>query len=167
MMNRSAVTTRRGRVQVLAMPALPSFTAPLLRLSDRLRWVPPLLARLAIGTAFVITGWGKLHSLEQVTAFFESLGIPAASLQAPMVATIELVGGALLIAGLFTRIAAGLLIGVMAVALATAILPAAEGNVLAAAASSLEASYLVIFVYLAVAGGGAVALDHVLWRDRR
>lgn len=148
------------------MPSLPRFTQPFLRLADSLHWLPPLLARVAVGIAFVLTGWGKLHSLDQVTEFFKSLGIPAAALQAPMVASIEFVGGLLLILGLGTRVAAGLLIGVMAVALATAIIPPAEGvtESFKAAVASLEVSYLLLFVYLAVAGAGPVSLDHKLWR---
>src|SRR5882672_10449969 len=86
----------------------------------RLAWLPPALARLALGVVFVQTGWGKLHSLDQVTAFFQSLGIPGAAVQAPFVAGVEFVGGLLLIAGLATRLAAVPLAGTMVVAILTA-----------------------------------------------
>lgn len=131
-----------------------------LALLDRHNWIGPLALRLVIGIAFISTGWSKLHNLEQVTGFFKSLGIPAAELQAPMVATIELAGGLLLLLGLGTRLAAALLIGVMSVALATAIIPNAAG--LTAILGSIEAMYLAVFVYLAASGGGAASLDRVL-----
>lgn len=147
-------------------PAL-SLPAPLDRIFGkplaflhRHTWIGPLALRLVIGIAFISTGWSKLHNLEQVTNFFKSLGIPAAALQAPMVATFEFAGGLLLVLGLGTRIAASLLVGVMAVALATAIIPNAAG--LTAIVGSIEAMYLAVFVYLAASGGGAASLDRVL-----
>jgi putative oxidoreductase len=136
--------------------------ARLTRLTDRLRWAGPLVLRLVIGIAFISTGWTKLHNLENITNFFKTLGIPAAHIQAPMVATIEFVGGLLLVLGLGTRLAAALLTGVMAVALLTAIIPQADG--LTAIIGSIEAMYLAVFVYLAANGGGSASLDHIMWR---
>lgn len=79
-----------------------------------------LLTRLVFGQAFAVTGYGKLDNLAGVTSFFEELGIPFASLQAPMVATIEFVGGILLLLGLGTRYVTLLLMSTMLVALVTA-----------------------------------------------
>lgn len=153
------------------MTPAPSLPAPLDRVFGRLlskplallnrhSWIGPLALRLVIGLSFISTGWAKLHNLEQITGYFKSLGIPAASLQAPMVATIEFAGGLLLVLGLGTRLAAALLVGVMTVALATAIIPNAAG--LTAIVGSIEAMYLAVFVYLAASGGGAASLDRVL-----
>src|SRR5579859_1158014 len=80
--------------------------AIVLSITSKLQWLPPLLARIAVGSVFAHTGWGKLHNLEKVTAFFRELGIPHPELQAPFVATNELVCGTLIIFGLFTRVAA-------------------------------------------------------------
>src|SRR5690606_41963006 len=55
---------------------------------------------------FVQSGWGKLHALEQVTSFFAELGLPAPGFHAVFVSATELVCGALVFAGLFTRLAA-------------------------------------------------------------
>jgi len=63
-----------------------------------------LLVRLYWGWQFVQTGWGKLHNLARVTAFFASLGIPFPGINAPFVATLEFAGGLLLILGLGTRL---------------------------------------------------------------
>lgn len=140
----------------------PAITRPILRLADRLSWLGPLALRLIIGVSFILTGWGKLHNLEGITGYFETLGIPAASIQAPMVSVFEFAGGILLVLGLATRVAAGLLSGVMVVAILTAIAPQASG--LGAIIGSLEAMYLAVFVYLAACGGGAASLDRVLWK---
>jgi putative oxidoreductase len=131
------------------------------RASNSLAWLPPLLLRVVLGVTFLLTGWGKLHNLEQVTRFFDSLGIPGASVQAPFVATLEFVGGILILAGLGTRIAAIFLITVMAVAIATAIWPKQS---LTDVLGSIEAVYLAGFVYLAIAGAGALSLDRVAAR---
>jgi putative oxidoreductase len=134
-------------------------------LSRRLAWLPPALARLALGVVFAQTGWGKLHSLEQVTEFFRSLGIPAASLQAPFVAGVELVGGLALVVGLGTRVASGLLAATMVVAILTAQLGNVHG--VADLFGLVEFAYLTVLVWLAVAGPGALSLDHAIARRRR
>ncbi|HEY6179269.1 MAG TPA: DoxX family protein [Kofleriaceae bacterium] len=131
-----------------------------LRVANKLAWLGPLAVRVVIGLAFVMTGWGKLHHLGDVTEFFTTLHIPMPHANAVFVASVEFVGGLLLIVGLGTRIAALFLIGVMAVATLTAVLPDADKQVL----SSIEISYLLSFLWLMLAGGGAVSIDHVIAR---
>ncbi|MEQ1736738.1 MAG: DoxX family protein, partial [Rhodoglobus sp.] len=82
-------------------------------ISERVQWLPPLVLRIVLGVTFTLAGWGKLHNLDKITAYFASLGIPAASIQAPMIATLELVGGLLLIAGLGTRVVSLLLMSTL------------------------------------------------------
>ncbi|MGH7803329.1 MAG: DoxX family protein [Candidatus Binatia bacterium] len=126
----------------------------------RLAWLAPLLARVAVGWVFLMTGWGKLNALDQIVGFFRSLGIPYPELQAPFVATVELVCGAMILVGLFTRIAVVPLIGTMVVAIATA----QWSNVsnLAGFLGLVETLYIVCFVWLAIAGPGAVSLDALI-----
>ena len=128
--------------------------------SDRLRWLPPTVARITVGWIFLQSGWGKLHNLPTVVSFFAELGIPAPQLQAPLAATAELLCGALLLVGLFTRVAALPLIGVMFVALLTAL----RGQI--HAASDLfglsEYLYIVILLWLGASGAGPLSLDAVL-----
>jgi putative oxidoreductase len=82
---------------------------------------PMLLAvRLYWGFQFAQTGWGKLHNLAKITAFFASLNIPSPAFNAPFVSTLEFVGGILLMLGLFSRPVAFLLAGNMLVAYWTA-----------------------------------------------
>jgi putative oxidoreductase len=144
------------------LTSLDRLTRPLLALCAKFHWIGPLAVRLVIGVAFVVTGWGKLHNLGQVTEYFTTLHIPFPGPQAAFVSTVELVGGALLVLGLGTRIAALFLIGVMTVATLTAKLPEAEH--LIDLASTIELTYLVTFVWLVVAGGGKASLDHVIAR---
>lgn len=138
-----------------------------LAITERLGWLPPLLARLVIGLVFVKTGWGKLHHLDTVVEYFRSLGIPRPELQAPFAATMEFACGLLVLVGLFTRLAAVPLIVIMIVALKTAF-----GDQLAKAGGGLdtlnelfglaEFLYVTLLVWLALAGAGAVSLDRML-----
>jgi putative oxidoreductase len=68
---------------------------------------PFLLAvRLYWGWQLVQSGWGKLHNIDKVTEFFTSLGLPAPGLTAHFIASLEFVGGVLLILGLASRLIA-------------------------------------------------------------
>jgi putative oxidoreductase len=123
----------------------------------RLAFLPPLLARIVVGVVFVQSGWGKLHNLDKVIAFFTDLGIPAPQLQAPFVAGTELVCGALLLAGLATRFAAIPLFFTMLVALATA-----QWENIASLNDlfgTVECLYGVMLIALMIGGAGRVSLD--------
>ena len=128
----------------------------------RIAWVPPLVLRVVLGVTFATTGWGKLGNLDAVTRYFESLGIPGATVQAPMVAALELAGGILILLGLGTRVASLVLAAVMTVALATAIWPNVAG--VRELLGSIEAAYLAAFLYLAAHGAGAVSVDTIAAR---
>jgi putative oxidoreductase len=75
-----------------------------------------LVVRLYWGVQMAQTGWGKLHSLERVTNFFTTLGIPAPGINAAFIATLEFVGGILFALGLGSRLIALLFVGDMMVA---------------------------------------------------
>src|SRR4051794_35481808 len=91
-----------------------------LKVLDDLKWVAPLLGRLAVGLLFLSTGWGKVHDIPKVTAFFTQLGIPAPGFHAVLVGYSELLCGAALVVGLLTRLATIPLIVSMIVAILTA-----------------------------------------------
>jgi putative oxidoreductase len=68
---------------------------------------PLLLAiRLYWGWQFYDTGWGKLSHLSQAVENFGNMGAPAPAFTAPFIATLETVGGILLILGLASRLIA-------------------------------------------------------------
>jgi len=129
---------------------------------DKLGWLASLLGRLSVGLLFMSTGWGKVHSLDKVTHFFESLHIPAPGFNAVLVGFSELVCGALLVLGLATRLAAVPLIMSMIVAILTAKLPDLH-NVFDLVGFD-EFTYLCVLVMIAIIGPGSVAIDHVLAR---
>ena len=131
-------------------------------LCSRLRWLPPTLARFALGWVFLLSGWGKLHNLGDVIEFFRSIGVPAPQIQAPFASGVEFVCGALLLAGLFSRLASVPLVVVMIVAIATA--RAEELTSLGALFGFVEYLYIVLLVYIAVEGPGPLSLDALMRR---
>jgi putative oxidoreductase len=138
----------------------------LLQMAGKIAFLGPLLARLTVGVVFVGTGWGKIHDLPKVAEFFEELHIPAPHFQAGLVATTELVGGALILVGLLTRLAALPLAFTMVIAILTAKLPKVEG--ITDLFGFEEVTYLVIFLWIALAGPGPVSLDWLIskrWFD--
>ena len=56
-----------------------------------------------LGLAVCSDGWGKLHNLDRVAAFFSSLHLPAPGPTALFVALVEFVGGILFALGLGSR----------------------------------------------------------------
>ena len=135
-----------------------------LAILDRLSWVGPLAVRLSLGAVFLGTGWGKLHNLAQVTSFFSELGIPFPAVQAAVVSAIELVGGTLILLGLFTRFAAVPLMGTMVVAILTAKRPEIDG--IRSLFAFEEFTYLAGYLWLTVAGAGKASLDALVFGRR-
>ncbi|HVU05523.1 MAG TPA: DoxX family protein [Polyangiaceae bacterium] len=119
-----------------------------------------LLGRLAVGLLFLSTGWGKVHNIPKVTMFFEQLGIPAPGFHAVLVGWTELLGGAALVVGLCSRLAAVPLAVSMVVALVTA----KRGDIhgIFDLVGQDEFTYLVVLVMIAILGPGKIALDRIL-----
>jgi putative oxidoreductase len=133
-----------------------------LDITRKLAWLGPLVARITLGVLFLSTGWGKVHSLAKVTAYFAELGIPFPGFQAPMVSFIELIGGALLVIGLASRFAALPLMGSMGVAILTA--QRANVHDLPDLFGLVEWTYFALLLWVALAGPGKISLDHLLFR---
>ncbi|MCP5470348.1 MAG: DoxX family protein [Chlamydiales bacterium] len=79
-----------------------------------------LIVRLYWGGSLVLTGIGKFMALQKVAGYFGSLGLPFPEFTAGFVALVELVGGAALFLGLFSRVMSFLLVILFCVAYATA-----------------------------------------------
>lgn len=113
------------------------------------------LLRMATGYAFLLHGTAKAFGFPVDNTAY--LGGNWFSLMGT--ATIlELVGGLLIILGLFTRPVAFLLSGMMAVGyfmMHASIFPLAKGG-------EPAMLFSFIFLYLAVAGAGSFSLDHVI-----
>jgi putative oxidoreductase len=125
-----------------------------------------LVLRLVWGWQFSTTGLGKLQNHARVTEFFASLGIPAPGLNAWFVGGLEMVGGALLLLGLFSRPIALLLTGNMFVAYLTADRPALFGvfHDLNAFLKADPFWFLFVSVVVLTLGPGAMSLDRLLTR---
>lgn len=120
-------------------------------------WRARALAVLRIVTAylFIPHGTAKLFGAPH-QAMFD--GLPLMSLMG-LAGTLEVVGGVLLLVGLFTRPVAFVLCGFMAVAYFMA--HASQGNVLLPMLNRGELSvlYCFVFLYLVFAGAGAWSVD--------
>ena len=62
--------------------------------------------RVYWGWQFWQAGWGKAMNIPHVVEYFTSLGVPAPALNAYFIAWLEVVGGILLVLGLFSRLIA-------------------------------------------------------------
>ena len=122
-------------------------------------WSPRLLSVLRFVSAFLFMS----HGLQKVLGFPVPRPTPVDLLSLSGIAGImELIGGALLLIGLFTRPVALLLSGEMAVAYFYAHAPQDFWPLLNR--GELAALYSFVFLYLAAAGGGPWSVDALLRR---
>jgi putative oxidoreductase len=135
------------------------------RVAKHLAWLAPLFARITVGWVFLLSGWGKLNNLPQVTENFIGWHIPFPQFFTPLTSGIEFVGGLFLMLGLLTRISAGALGVTMIVAIKAA--KWADVDSLETLLGFDETEYLALFLWLAIAGAGVVSLDHLLMRTLR
>ncbi|MGH9902145.1 MAG: DoxX family protein [Pyrinomonadaceae bacterium] len=125
-------------------------------------WGPRLLSVLRIVAGFLI----MQHGAQKL------FGFPAGPQPSPtpplmsmmgFVGVLEFFGGLLLIVGLFTRLTAFILSGLLAVAYFMAHAPQGFWPVLNK--GELAALYSFVFLYLAAAGGGPWSIDRMWRRD--
>lgn len=142
------------------------------RMRRALEWAP-LPLRLAIGGGFIYHGLPKILSVEghqQFAGMLGGLGVPAAGAMAWVVGISEVLGGLLLILGLFTRWATIPLIATMIVAILLVHLPNgfAAGNVTGLGPAGPlfgppgyepNLMYLAGLLALLIGGAGAFSLD--------
>lgn len=121
----------------------------------------PLLSVLRIVSAYLFI-W---HGTAKVFGYPASMGDISGNPMMIAAAALELVGGTLLLLGLFTRPVAFLLSGQMAVAYFMAHSQPSMWMPLLNKGES-AALFCFIFLYLAAAGGGAPSLDGLLRRKR-
>src|ERR1700743_1896969 len=135
------------------------------RVARYLTWLGTLVGCITSGWVFLLSGWRKLHVLPQITENFISWGIPWPHFFTPLTSGIEFFGGLFLLLGLLTRISAGALAVTMIVAIKAAKWGAVDS--LQTLLGFDEFEYLALFLWLAIAGAGAVSLDHLLMKMTR
>ena len=119
-------------------------------------WTPRLLSvlRIASGLLFLQHGTAKYFKIPVVPTFAK--GVDPMTLVG-VAGILELVGGVLLIVGLFTRPVAFILSGLMAVAYFMAHAPRGFYPILNA--GELAALYAFVFLFIAAAGAGPWSID--------
>jgi putative oxidoreductase len=132
-------------------------------------WVGILLARLAVGSEFVLSGRGKLfvkEGRERMRRTLREARIPFPEFNAVFVSTVEFVFGLLLIAGAATPLACVMLGGVMIVAIVTTAVRSIKTSSPLGWLSEFfylpEVLYLVILVWLFLSGPGWLSVDHLI-----
>lgn len=118
----------------------------------------PTIMRVIIGALFVLHGIDKFNTgLDNVAGFFSDNGVPAAALSAQVTAFLEVILGAALIAGLFTRVTALVLTGLLFGAI---IFVKAEGGILGSAETDL--AYIAALLGVVFLGPGKLSVDEVI-----
>jgi putative oxidoreductase len=140
-------------------------------------WVPGkkaawglLLLRLLVGWVFLSEGILKLLFPAAMGAGrFQKIGIPAPSFTGPFVGVVEIVCGALVIAGLFTAFAAIPLLIDIAVAIATTKFPMLLKQGFWAAMHEGRTDFCMLVGLLAILllGAGSLSLDEHLSQGER
>jgi uncharacterized membrane protein YphA (DoxX/SURF4 family) len=137
--------------------------------------------RLMAGAVFVSEGFLKFVYANQGVGRFTKLGFPVPGTVATSIAMFEIVGGALLISGLFTRLVAigfsfemivAMLTTKIALYLGTSPLappaaPPTSGLWAVLHESRSDWAQLLCCVFLAIVGAGAISLDARRWAARR
>jgi len=121
-----------------------------------------VLIRLLVGWVFVSEGIQKfLFPAQLGVGRFAKIGIPAPQVMAPFVGVVEIVCGALLLVGLFTRLASVPLLGVIAVAIFTTKIPmiAKTGVWAMLHEARTDFSMLLGLIFLLITGAGSLSLD--------
>ncbi len=136
------------------------FFQPILLLAMRLYW----------GGSLVLSGWGKLHNISNVSDYFASLHIPFPHFNAYLVGTIEFVCGLCLFLGLASRLVTLPLIVILIGALVTDNLAALLNvwNDPQNFIMQLPFNYLLAALIVFAFGPGKISLDYLIeWLSRK
>ena len=133
------------------------------------QWLGILIARLAVGLLFFLSGRGKLFVPERREQMRETLvaaHVPFPELNALFVSTVEFVFGLILILGAITPLACAMLSGVMIVAIATTAIRSIKATSPLGWLSEFfylpEVLCLVLLVWLFFSGPGGFSVDHLI-----
>jgi putative oxidoreductase len=125
---------------------------------------PPaaVIIRAMVGAVFLSEGMQKfLYAAEVGSGRFARIGLPSPELLGPLVGSFEVVCGAFVLAGLFTRVAVLPLLVIMAVAITTTKIPILleDGFWKMAHASRNDFCMVMGSLFLLIAGSGRPSLD--------
>jgi len=131
------------------------------RLSEYTHSLALVLARFAVAYGFYEPAMMKWNDITAVASWFDSMGIPFATVNAYLSASMETAGVVLLILGLFTRFISIPLMIIMIVAILTVHLH----NGFSAGDNGFEIPlyYLLFLLIFFAQGAGRFSLDHLLF----
>lgn len=128
---------------------------------EKLKPLALLMLRAGIGIIFIYHGYPKLFThTHDIMAAFQRMGFP--SFFVYIAGVVEFFGGIVLILGLFTRIAALLLAGEMAIAVLKVHLP--QGAITDVKNYEFPMIVAVTCFALATIGAGLISIDHAIYR---
>ena len=155
--------------------------------TSQLQSISLLGLRLMLAYSFYEPAMMKLKDIASIAIWFESMGIPFATLNAYMATGTEVAGVVLLTLGLFTRLISIPLIGVMIVAIITVhgvngfamiqagsevVNPWVNGSEVEGTLVVLQNGYemplyyILMLLMLVAHGGGKLSLDNLLFRKK-
>ncbi|PHQ66035.1 MAG: DoxX family protein [Sulfurimonas sp.] len=134
------------------------------RLSEYLKSVSLLLARLVIAYGFYTPAMNKWADMNSVAEWFGSMGIPFPLLNAYMAASTEIAGVILLTLGLLTRLISIPLIVVMIVAIITVHLP--HGFSAGDNGFEIPLYYMIFLIGFIAHGAGKFSLDRFIFGEK-
>jgi putative oxidoreductase len=133
-----------------------------------LEWIGILVARVAVGSLFLLSGRAKLFVRERREQMQQTLieaHVPFPKSNAVFVSTVEFVCGLLLVLGAVMPLASALLAVLMIVAIATMAIRNVKGTSavewLAAFLYLPDVLYLVILIWLFFSGAGWLSVDQL------
>ncbi|WP_274363666.1 DoxX family protein [Paenibacillus thermotolerans] len=127
--------------------------------------VVSFIMRVGMGIIFLMHGIAKLQmGLSNVDAWFSSMGVPG--FLAYAVAALELVGGIMLIAGLFTRYVSALFVVMLIGAIVTMKLPVGLLGNGQMAGYELDLGFIFVSLYLASANEKGFSVDRLIMNKR-
>lgn len=130
----------------------------------------PVVLRLALGIVFVVSGTGKVlgagpkaSGIGGFSEMLAGLGVPLPMVFAWLIGLAELLGGVLLLLGLFTRFAAAAL-AIVAIG-ATVLVHLPNGFVVSEGGFEYTLVLSLVSIALVLSGPGALALERALFDD--
>lgn len=134
------------------------------------RPLPYLLVRMVVGGVFLAEGIQKFLFVEALgVGRFMKIGIPAPEIMAPFVGVVEIICGAMLLAGLWTRLATIPLTVDILVAIATTKIPILVERGFWAMVHEARTDYSMLLglIVLSQIGAGRWSVDAVLQRRKQ
>ena len=133
-------------------------------LNSNTNQLAPVILRLVLGVIFIGHGWGKLFGEGNPAGFagwLGSMGLEPSYLLAIAAGLAETLGGALLILGLFTRVAASSLVIVMLVAIGFVHL---DAGMFGKGGYEFQLLLLAGVVTLLIQGAGKLSVDEMIYK---